>query len=418
MTVLTSSAPGAYALPASPVESARAQPFDIPLSREFELLLACTTPLFESGARARAEELVRAGLAWEDLTRLARDHTLSPLLYARLILLSPPLARESLAPLKADALTQTRRALVYTAEMKRLIPQFEAYGIPTLVFKGPPLARALYNSLAHRTFVDLDIMVHPADVERAWTLLKHQGYTLSHKYLPEHLPALIRSGNHLVLNGAGNECVELHSSFFPRSRATPFDSAGAWARREPLRFDDVTIMTLAPRDLVHYLCLHGAKHAWSRLAWIADLAWFTFSYPAFDWDALLDDAARRGTRRIVLVGLALGRGLYGSLLAPRVTRLIEDDARVLPMAQWMCRRLLGGVQDLPTGPELVRLVWRTRERRRDRARDLYHHLVALRPDNLEAAPRAASVLHTYTLHRLWYLLLKYKSYLIPRRPGC
>jgi hypothetical protein len=407
MTAVSPSVQSPLPLPASTAASATANAFGVPLTPEFELLLGGTSPLFDNGTRSRVEEWLRAGPGWKDLTQLALNHSLSPLLYTRIHLLSPSLPREHLLTLKADAVTLTQRALIYTAEMKRLIPLFEANRISTLVFKGPPLARNLYGSLALRTFVDLDIMVHPEDVERAWALLKAEEYTLSYKFSAAHLPALIRSGNHLILYGSENQCLELHWAFFPKSRATPFDTTGAWERREPLRFDDMTIMTLAPHDLVHFLCLHGTKHAWCRLAWITDLAWFIFRYPEFDWDALLDHAARLGTAHMTLVGLSLVHELYGCALTARVTRQIRDDLEVLPLARWMCQRLLTGVQDLPTGLELVRLVLRARERRRDRGRDLYHHLMALRPNNLEQAPPAASILHTYTLHRFWYLLLKY-----------
>lgn len=407
MTAVFHSAPNPVPPSISPRGTATAHAFGAPLSPEFALLLVCTSPLFDALNGARAGELLRAKPAWEVLTRLALDHGQSPLLYTRLNLLPPPLAPELPAKLKADAVTQTQRALIYTAEMQRLIPLLEANGIPPLVFKGPPLARNLYGSLALRTFADLDVMVHPADVEQAWALLKREGYSLSYKFLPEHLPELVRSGNHLILYGTENQCLELHWAFFPKSRATAFDTDGAWVRREVVTFDNVAIPTLAPRDLVHFLCLHGTKHGWSRLVWLTDVAWFIFRYPEFDWDGLVEHAARLGTLRMTLVGLALARELYGCALAERVTREIVKDAGVLPLARWMCERLVTGAHDLPTGTELVHLVLQSRERRLDRARDLYHHLLALRPNNLEQAPRAASFLHTYTLHRLWYLALKY-----------
>lgn len=377
------------------------------LSPELELILCAASPLFDDSARARVQRLLHSEWNRDELARLALGYGLSPLLYTRLHSVMSHYD-ESLSELKADALALVQRALVLTTEMKRLIPHLEAKGIETLVFKGPALARVLYANPSLRAFTDLDVMVRPEKAMQAWALLAGEGYTLEYKFSREHLPALLASGNHLPLHGSpNNELIELHWAFFPRSRATPFDTAGAWTRRIPLCFDDMTIMTLAPRDLVHFLCLHGTKHAWCRLGWVADLAWFVFRYPSFEWDELLEHATRLGTRRMTLVGLTLARELFRIQLAARVTAAMHQDSEVLSLARWMWQRLLSGVQDLPTGPDLLRLVLHSRERRRDRARDVYYHIVAPRPGNLDDLPHSAATLHTYTLHRLWYLLLKY-----------
>jgi len=381
--------------------------FGEPLSPELEFALASASPAFDDASRPRAEELLQADLNWENLTELALRHGLSPLLYSRINALLTNSLSPFLLKLKSDAIALTQCSLIHTTEMKRLVPRLEELGIETIVFKGPALAQMLYGRLAQRPFLDLDIMVHPTDVPQAWRRLEAEGYQLAYKIPPEQLPALIASGNHLPLYGTpNNQLIELHWAFFAKSRATPFDTEGAWARREPLRFDETTIMTLAPRDLVHFLCLHGTKHAWCRLVWLTDLAWFVFRYPTFDWDALLDHAARLGTRRMTCVGLALAHQVFRLPLPEQMTRKFEEDSEVLPLARWMWQRLLREDASLPTGLELVQLTLRTRERRRDRARDFYYQLMTPRPNELETAPRS-TLFHTYTLHRFGYLLRKY-----------
>ena len=69
--------------------------------------------------------------------------------------------------------------------MKRLVPYLEANGIETLVFKGPALAQSIYGRIALRPFLDLDILVQPRDVAKAWSLLKAEGYTLSYNVSQE-----------------------------------------------------------------------------------------------------------------------------------------------------------------------------------------------------------------------------------------
>lgn len=371
-------------------------------------VLFCTAPIVQDSACAWLTSSSRDDPRWNTFARLARQHGLSPLVYARLDELRLDIQNDALLQLKADARALVQRVLILVGEMNHLVRLLQTHNIETLVIKGPALSCGLYGGLARRAFLDLDLMVRPQDFEKAWNLLAAEGYTSAYNISPAHLPALFASGNHLPLYGyANHELIELHWAFFPRSRATPFDTEGAWNRREALQIGDTNVMTLAPCDLVHFLCLHGTKHAWFRLSWITDLAWFGFRYPAFDWDSLLDYAAQLGTRRMTLVGLALARELYGLALTEGTARQIRNDRQVLPLAAWMWRRTLCGAQYLPTGTELVPFVLRTRERTRDGLRDLYHHLMAPRPNNLQDAPLAASMLRTYPLHRLWYLLLKY-----------
>lgn len=378
------------------------------LSNELELLIQCSRPVPEEGTRHSIQELLCRAVDWGELTRLAFRHGLSPLVYTRLNTFLPRPLPEFAKRLKEDAFALTQTVLVHTAELKRLVPRLVANGIETLVLKGPTLAQSLYGRPAYRAFGDIDVMVQARDVVKAWALLEEDGYALSYKVTAAQLPELMRSGNHLVMYRApNNECVELHWGFFARSRATAFDEKGAWSRRVPMLMGETTMMTLAPRDLAHFLCLHGSKHVWCRLAWLCDLVWFMHRYPTFDWVGLLEDARQMGTLRMVLVGAALARELYGVTLAPGVSDAIERDIEVMPLAKEMWRRALDGRQDLPTGRELAQFVMRTRERRGDRARDMYHHLMALRPNNLEDASPFVKRLHAYSLARLWYLVRKY-----------
>jgi hypothetical protein len=383
-----------------------ARAFGTALAPEYELLLACAQPALDGVAAARIEELVHQGLDWQKLTRLAMSHGLSPLVYTRLEPVLPRPLPDAFADLKRDAARLVQHALIHTAEMKRLIPSFKANGIETVVYKGPALATSLYGRIALRPFLDLDLLVQPQDVERAWSLLVAQGYELPYRISGEQLPAFMQAGNHLPLYRE-NQCVELHWNLFARTRATTFDTRGAWSRRVPLVVQGTTVMTLAPSDLAHFLCLHGNKHVWCRLAWLTDLMWFMRRYPQFDWDALLESAQERGTLRMVLVGLLLASELFDSPLPAPVARRMEGDTHVPAIAKWMWERVLDGNQDLPTGRELYQLVMRTRERRRDRGRDLYHHFMALRPDDLQAAHRFTPMSAGYRLHRLWYLVNKY-----------
>lgn len=382
--------------------------FGEPLSPELQLLVRCAQPSLQRDHSSCIEPLLHRDLDWQRVADLAQLHGLSPLVYTRIgPQLDTPLPG-TILKLKRDAVEWTRYTLVHTGEMKRLVPHFQANGIETIVLKGPSLAQRIYGQIALRPFGDLDLLVQPQDVARAWMLLEAEGYAPAYAVRHAQLPALMQADNHLPLHrAADNACVELHWTLFARTRATSFDMRGAWARREPLVVRDLPVMTLAPRDLVHFLLLHGAKHMWCRLVWLTDVAWFMMRYPAFDWSALLEHARQSGTLRMVLVGLALTREVFQCPLENAVARGIAADTQVPPLAAWMWQRLLTGNQTLPTGRELVKLVLRTRERRRDRGRDLYHHFMTPRSNTFEAVAPVARVPGVYALYRFAYLARKY-----------
>lgn len=401
---MTTLSTGANALP----DKLQHKVFGRDLAPAQQAHLLAIHPRFDETVAAQLLSLVRAEADQRAFVQLVIEHGTSSLVYGRLASLHPTLLADVLSALRADALAATRRAVILVGEMKRLVGLLQTNGIETLVLKGPALAYGIYGSLAARAFMDLDLMVRPADLERAWAILAAEGFTSTYNISRAHLPALMDSGNHLPLVGAGNhELVELHWAFFPRSHATAFDTQGAWERHVPLNIDDTTVQTLAPRDLIHFLCLHGTKHGWFRASWIADIAWFAAKYPAFDWDDLVAQAARLGTRRMTLVGLALARELFGTDFGARIEKQMRADARVEKLAAAMWERSARGNYALPAGTELIPFVLETRERPRDALRDLYYHLMMPRPDNLEALGPLAGKFQSYRLHRVWYLLRKY-----------
>ena len=127
----------------------------------------------------------------------------------------------------------------------------------------------------------------------------------------------------------------------------------------------VTVMTLAPRDLVHFLCLHGTKHVWCRLAWLTDLVWFIRGIHCSIGKRCWRRRAQTELARMVLVGLALAHELFGGPLDESVVRRIHADREVLCAVRNGC----GGVSSpetrtFPQDASWCGGVMRTRERRR------------------------------------------------------
>jgi hypothetical protein len=80
------------------------------------------------------------------------------------------------------------------------------------------------------------------------------------------------------------------------------------------------LRTLAPEQCLVALSVHGAKHAWERLLWIADVASLMDQYPTLDLDRVFRWSKSRRVARIVLVSVMLAH----EILRTPVPREIEE----------------------------------------------------------------------------------------------
>jgi hypothetical protein len=86
--------------------------------------------------------------------------------------------------------------------------------------------------------------------------------------------------------------------------------------------------------------LHGAKHGWSSLHWVSDLAELVRRRVGLDWDRVCSWARARGARRLVHVGLRLARQLLDAPVPPDVLARGQPDRGVNALADQATRELL------------------------------------------------------------------------------
>ena len=98
------------------------------------------------------------------------------------------------------------------------------------------------------------------------------------------------------------------------------------ARREPVSLAGTQVLTFSPEDALVLLCVHGSKHFWDRLGWIADIAALDRSARGIDWERVLDRARRLGVERMVLLGASLAHELLNTPLPEKVALQVERNA--------------------------------------------------------------------------------------------
>jgi putative nucleotidyltransferase-like protein len=327
---------------------------------EVELLLACAGPQPATPERVRA--LAGQALDWDWLLTAARHHGVAPLLARRLGTSAPPALRTMVED-------STRRSLRLTAELIRLLDLLRARGIAAVALKGPALAMVAYGDVALRPCRDLDLLVARADLARAGAVLVAAGYSppaLTHA----RRTAALTASHHTLFTRDDGDIVELHWELRP-PEVVRLHPTTLRSRLRAVRLGGTSVPTLGAEDHILHLCLHGASHAWHRLEWICDVAWFLSAVP-LDWELLAREARALGARRALALGFRLANDLLDAPPPPEPLRSWAARRPVRRFAAFVSDRLFRNAKPDPSAPEIRWVQLGAQDRWRDRARALYH----------------------------------------------
>src|ERR1700687_1336832 len=133
-------------------------------------------------------------------------------------------------------------------------------------------------------------------------------------------------GQYLFSKADSKIIVELHNDctlrYFPRR--LPIEEF--FARQIRVRLDAHEAPALSVEDELVLICIHGAKHFWERLMWIADVAALLSRQTNIDWQRVADSAQAVEAERMLHTGLRLASDLLKGRLPEKVSALVQADA--------------------------------------------------------------------------------------------
>ena len=290
---------------------------------EWALLLECAKPRLDL---ARLGERLRAPLRWPALIALAEEHSVLGLAAARLANYGedcmPAEHRESLREWRRSYALYTMNL---TAEMVRLFHSFAAARVEAVVIKGPVLSVRCYGDPGLRQYGDLDLIARDADILRLTELMIALGYEAS---VPSAaIQAKKIPGEYVFRQLATKLLVEFHTEMTFRYHPRPLPIEKLFKRQARVNIDGQEIPALSPEDELVLICIHGAKHFWEQLSYIADVAAFV-SKQRLDWGRVKAAAEEVAAERMLYVGLRLAVDLLGAPLPEDVVSLVRADPTV------------------------------------------------------------------------------------------
>jgi hypothetical protein len=247
--------------------------------------------------------------------------------------------------------------------MLRVFDLFSKEGIQYIPIKGPTLALRLYGDTSLRHFSDLDVLIQEKDFHKCYEILVEAGFT-------PKVPVSLKDESWMLK--ADTECqftyqgdiLEIHWAIAERGVQYPLKEDQLRNHLHPIEIHGREVLSLSTENLLFMLCIHGTKHMWGRLTWIADLAYFTKVYPDLDWFEVLDGAKRVGFHRVVCLGLLLAESVGGAQLPQEISSRVRSDPITKQLAIEACATLFDDA--LPSEEIQADYYLRARERVRDR----------------------------------------------------
>jgi len=282
-------------------------------------------------------DLLLRPLDWSPLLVLAEDHAILGLIGTQLRDFD-----ESAVPAEArQKLRDWHRAYALftmnlTAEMFRLFDGFAASGVEALVIKGPVLSVRCYGDPGLRQYGDLDLIVRDADILRSTELMISLGYEPVVPLKAIHAGRI--PGEYVFRQSKTKLLVEFHTERTFRYHPRPLPLETLFKRQVRVVIDGLEVPALAPEDELILICIHGAKHFWERLCYVADVAAF-LSNQTLDWARVQSAAEEVGGERMLCVGLRVAANALGASLPASVAKRVQSDPAVDRLAGQITRWL-------------------------------------------------------------------------------
>lgn len=257
---------------------------------------------------------------WDDLSAMAAQHRLGPLLHAGLGV-SPAIPEEHRAEWRASHRFWSCNAMAHRQDLTDCVQTLEAHGFAPIALKGAFLAWFAYPDPALRPLRDLDILVGTERAQQAFETLKAEGYVPEmvdeyghanglHPAATKHLAPLV---------APRGSVIELHRRLW--------ESDGTLDHRLPAFAEDAIraravvvegIAFPAAEDMLVHLIVHAVySHRLDcgpLLLW--DIRHLVERCPV-DWDRLWQRAQVEGWDRGAALVLAILRQVFGDAAVPR-----------------------------------------------------------------------------------------------------
>jgi hypothetical protein len=176
----------------------------------------------------------------------------------------------------------------------------------------------------------------PISISRATEILISLGYDA--KVPPSAIRANRPAGEYAFTQLATKLLIELHTEKTFRYYPKQLSVSRLLNRKTSVHLGEQDVPVLSLEDELLLISIHGAKHFWERLLWIADVAALITHNP-IDWDRATAAAREVDAQRMLRIALLLAKNVAGASLPAAIQIDAESDVGALRLAQRIAARL-------------------------------------------------------------------------------
>jgi len=392
------------------------QPLIRTAGREFEFMCLAARLGFGSDEVARIRCLIGEGIDWPAFLAAVERNYVAPVAHRNLQSIEgSDIPAKVLDTMRVRSKLTAFKSELFATELVRLSQVFESKSIQTIHYKGAVTGQEYYGSVKLRNFNDLDFLVRRADLVALIEVLEAQGYRNSGKFTPEEFNHYVAEFKEFLFT-RGEISLEPHWSLAGRRYPFETDYEGLWRRSRMLAFRGTDLRVMCGEDSLLVLCLVGAKGRWQRLQMVTDVAACLRTYRDLDWASVAAMARATGTVRILHLGLLLAADLAGAQLPEKLAREVRKAGSLPQLARQVVKSLAAASarpRFLPDSPAIFSpMLFRQRERLRDRWHYLWHSTTTPEPHHMRRLPlpnvafplyRIFVPLHDFVMHPAWSL---------------
>lgn len=296
------------------------------LSPELKLLLLCLRQQITETKQEAMEMPITGPIDWHLFGHLAVHHRVYPLVYRNLNTMPDhAVPSEVIAMLQQKHLEVITKNLQMAGELVMLLKELEKRGVYAVVLKGLPLAYKLYNNVYIRPTQDLDILVRPEAVEKARAVIEEKGYDRIHLGFAETagvLRNLMNTQYHLEYRHQEKKIsLDLHWKLNLGSVKVLPEIDNCLTQE---KIAGQLVNTLGAEELLIYLVVHGAKHAWFRLNWLCDIG-ILLRQGCFSWQRLYGLAKHFNVEALLNLAIILSRDFLAVSVPNDIANAVMKD---------------------------------------------------------------------------------------------
>ena len=306
-----------------------------------QIIVACSAPNSVCIHRDKITPLISTVTDWQRLLQTATHLRALPIVSDRLLNIAQQPTETSIPKAISEKMNNALIAasVRYARMTHALLLVMEALrrnNIEALTYKGAVLAHTIYDTPSLRHFDDIDILVHNKDMSIARETIAKLGYQEIQKLPPSLEKSPFRPNRpYTMMSKDGSHTIDLAATLHQSYYAPRLWESQIWDNRRMITLENTPIPTLSQETQLLYLCVHGAKHLWSRPSWIADVAGILTTKKQPDYQKTIQLAKKRDELKMLLIAASLAKEAYNIPLPPELTDKIHQDGTIQPL----CKRI-------------------------------------------------------------------------------